>query len=126
MPSRIRASTPSLTTETGSSNCAGTARRDWTERLYGFSTARKSDASRSSKGRPGAATTSAPSCEAHFADLVGFLEGMEVPFVLDHRLVRGLDYYTRTVFEVQTAAEGAQNALGGGGRYDGFDRGDWG
>ena len=59
-------------------------------------------------------------CEAHFADLVGFLEGMDVPFVLDHRLVRGLDYYTRTVFEVQTAAEGAQNALGGGGRYDGL------
>ena len=65
-------------------------------------------------------------CEAHFADLVGFLEGMDVPFVLDHRLVRGLDYYTRTVFEVQTEAEGAQNALGGGGRYDGLDRGDWG
>ena len=59
-------------------------------------------------------------CEAHFADLVGFLEGMDVPFVLDHRLVRGLDYYTRTVFEVQTEAEGAQNALGGGGRYDGL------
>ena len=59
-------------------------------------------------------------CETHFADLVGFLEGMDVPFVLDHRLVRGLDYYTRTVFEVQTTAEGGQNALGGGGRYDGL------
>ncbi len=59
-------------------------------------------------------------CEAHFADLVGFLEAMDVPFVLDHRLVRGLDYYTRTVFEVQTEAEGGQNALGGGGRYDGL------
>ena len=45
---------------------------------------------------------------------------MGVPFTLDHRLVRGLDYYTRTVFEVQTRAEGAQNALGGGGRYDGL------
>ena len=61
-----------------------------------------------------------PDCESHFADLVGFLEGMGVPFDLDHRLVRGLDYYTRTVFEVQTAEEGAQNALGGGGRYDGL------
>ena len=45
---------------------------------------------------------------------------MGVPFALDHRLVRGLDYYTRTVFEVQTTEEGAQNALGGGGRYDGL------
>ena len=61
-----------------------------------------------------------PDCESHFADLVGFLEGMGVPFTLDHRLVRGLDYYTRTVFEVQTTDDGAQNALGGGGRYDGL------
>ena len=45
---------------------------------------------------------------------------MEVPFRHEHRLVRGLDYYTRTVFEVQTLAEGGQNALGGGGRYDGL------
>ena len=61
-----------------------------------------------------------PDCESHFSDLLGFLEDMGVPFTLDHRLVRGLDYYTRTVFEVQTAEEGAQNALGGGGRYDGL------
>ena len=61
-----------------------------------------------------------PDCESHFADLVGFLESMGVPFDLDHRLVRGLDYYTRTVFEVQTSEEGGQNALGGGGRYDGL------
>jgi histidyl-tRNA synthetase len=37
---------------------------------------------------------------------------------VNHRLVRGLDYYTRTVFEVQPEAEGAQSTLGGGGRYD--------
>ena len=59
-------------------------------------------------------------CESHFGNLVALLQDIGVPFVLDHRLVRGLDYYTRTVFEVQTAAEGAQNALGGGGRYDGL------
>jgi len=43
---------------------------------------------------------------------------LEIPFEVDHRLVRGFDYYTRTVFEVQPEAEGAQSALGGGGRYD--------
>jgi histidyl-tRNA synthetase len=43
---------------------------------------------------------------------------LEIPFVLNHRLVRGLDYYTKTVFEVQPEAEGAQSTLGGGGRYD--------
>ncbi len=59
-------------------------------------------------------------CEAHFRDLGRFLELMDVPFTLDHRLVRGLDYYTRTVFEIQTPSEGAQNALSGGGRYDGL------
>ena len=39
---------------------------------------------------------------------------------IDHRLVRGLDYYTRTVFEIQPAVEGAQSTLLGGGRYDGL------
>ena len=43
---------------------------------------------------------------------------MELPFIINHRLVRGLDYYTRTVFEIQPEAEGAQSTLGGGGRYD--------
>ncbi|GAI38542.1 unnamed protein product [marine sediment metagenome] len=43
---------------------------------------------------------------------------LELPFEINHCLVRGLDYYTRTVFEVQPEAEGAQSTLGGGGRYD--------
>lgn len=72
------------------------------------------------EGAPRSRDHLCPDCESHFADLVGFLKSMGVPFQLDHRLVRGLDYYTRTVFEVQTAEEGAQNALGGGGRYDGL------
>lgn len=59
-------------------------------------------------------------CENHFSHLTKCLNEMAVPFKLEHRLVRGLDYYTRTVFEVQTLAEGGQNALGGGGRYDGL------
>jgi histidyl-tRNA synthetase len=45
---------------------------------------------------------------------------MVIPYRVDHRLVRGLDYYTRTVFEIQPAREGAQSTICGGGRYDGL------
>ncbi len=43
---------------------------------------------------------------------------LELPCVINHCLVRGLDYYTRTVFEIQPEEEGAQSTIGGGGRYD--------
>jgi len=59
-----------------------------------------------------------PECEEHFTQLKRYLGLLELPFVVNHRLVRGLDYYTRTVFEIQPDAEGAQSTLGGGGRYD--------
>ena len=49
------------------------------------------------------------------------LDALGVPYTIDHRLVRGFDYYTRTTFEFSSGAiEAAQNALGGGGRYDGL------
>jgi len=59
-----------------------------------------------------------PQCDTHFNRLRGSLKLLEIPFEVNHRLVRGLDYYTRTVFEVQPEAAGAQSTLGGGGRYD--------
>lgn len=59
-------------------------------------------------------------CEAHFKTVTDTLKKLEVPFVLDKHLVRGLDYYTRTTFEMQTGALGAQSAVAGGGRYDGL------
>ena len=60
-----------------------------------------------------------PQCQAHFDSVKRYLGLLELPFEMDHRLVRGLDYYTRTVFEIQPhGEEGAQSALGGGGRYD--------
>lgn len=59
-------------------------------------------------------------CGAHFDDLRSYLDAAGIPFVLNPRLVRGLDYYTRTVFEVQPPREGAQSSIGGGGRYDGL------
>ena len=60
------------------------------------------------------------SCRAHFAEVQKILAALGVPFVLNHRLVRGLDYYTRTAFEFTHGALGAQNAILGGGRYDGL------
>ncbi len=60
------------------------------------------------------------SCRTHFAEVQKILTAVGVPFVVDHRLVRGLDYYTRTAFEFTHGALGAQNAILGGGRYDGL------
>ncbi len=57
---------------------------------------------------------------AHFAEVQKILAALGVPFEIDHRLVRGLDYYTRTAFEFTHGALGAQNAILGGGRYDGL------
>jgi len=61
-----------------------------------------------------------PECQAHFDTVMRSLERLRVPFILDKRLVRGLDYYTRTTFEMQTTMLGAQSAVAGGGRYDGL------
>ena len=62
-----------------------------------------------------------PACQAHFARVTEGLTALGVPFEIEPRLVRGLDYYTRTTFELQaTALESAQNGIGGGGRYDGL------
>jgi len=59
-----------------------------------------------------------PECDEHFDQLRRYLGLLKIPFTVNHRLVRGLDYYTRTVFEVQPEGEGTQSTLGGGGRYD--------
>jgi histidyl-tRNA synthetase len=59
-------------------------------------------------------------CAEHFAQLREYLDMLGRPYTLNHRLVRGLDYYTKTVFEVWAAGIGAQAAVCGGGRYDGL------
>jgi histidyl-tRNA synthetase len=59
-------------------------------------------------------------CRAHFEAVQAILTKVGVPFSLNDRLVRGLDYYTRTAFEFTHGALGAQNAILGGGRYDGL------
>jgi histidyl-tRNA synthetase len=59
-------------------------------------------------------------CRQHFEQVQGILKAVGVAFQLNDRLVRGLDYYTRTAFEFTHRALGAQNAILGGGRYDGL------
>lgn len=59
-------------------------------------------------------------CSGHLNTVREHLGRLEIPYELDPHLVRGLDYYTRTVFEIQSGGLGAQSALGGGGRYDGL------
>jgi histidyl-tRNA synthetase len=60
-------------------------------------------------------------CSGHFQSVKALLESLGVPFTEDHALVRGLDYYTRTTFEyIGRQMDTAQNAVGGGGRYDGL------
>ena len=56
----------------------------------------------------------------HWNKLREYLSAMDIPYEIDHRLVRGLDYYTRTVFEIQPVEAGAQSTICGGGRYDGL------
>jgi histidyl-tRNA synthetase len=59
-------------------------------------------------------------CKDHFSLVEGGLKKLGIPFVVNPRLVRGLDYYTRTTFELVMAHEGAQNTVAAGGRYDGL------
>ncbi len=61
-----------------------------------------------------------PECQEDFAEVRNSLDKLKVPYIIDKRLVRGLDYYARTTFEIQTGSLGAQSAVAGGGRYDGL------
>ena len=62
----------------------------------------------------------APEDAEHFAEVLAFLDAAGLAHEVDTTLVRGLDYYTRTVFEFTSDALGAQSGVGGGGRYDGL------
>jgi histidyl-tRNA synthetase len=59
-------------------------------------------------------------CKQHFKDVLEYLEELKIPYILDSKLVRGLDYYTKTVFEIESTRQGEnmQGSLAGGGRYD--------
>ena len=72
------------------------------------------------KGAPKTVDHLCPECEGHFALLKSSLDAMGVEYVVDPSIVRGLDYYTRTVFEFIAEGIGAQSTVCGGGRYDGL------
>lgn len=61
-----------------------------------------------------------PECRSHFDTVTRLLQAVGIDWELDNRLVRGLDYYCRTTFEVVSGAIGAQSSVAGGGRYDGL------
>ena len=61
-----------------------------------------------------------PECEKHFSRVIELLGDFGIPFQFNKNLVRGLDYYNRTVFEITSGQLGAQNTVGAGGRYDGL------
>ncbi len=69
-------------------------------------------------GAPGSMDSLCPECAGHFAAVRQWLDRLGLRYDIDPRLVRGLDYYTRTVFELVSSDLGAQDTLLGGGRYD--------
>ncbi len=70
------------------------------------------------RGAPSILDALCDDCRAHFERVTEYLGRMSIDFVVDPSLARGLDYYTRTIFEVHHSGLGAQSALCGGGRYD--------
>jgi histidyl-tRNA synthetase len=69
-------------------------------------------------GAPSVLDSLCPECAEHFESVKRALSALGIRYEVSPRLVRGLDYYTRTVFEIHAAGLGAQSAVGGGGRYD--------
>lgn len=59
-------------------------------------------------------------CDSHFKQLTSYLDKLNIKYTIDPNIVRGLDYYTRTVFEITSDALGAQSTVCGGGRYNGL------
>lgn len=72
------------------------------------------------KGMPSLPESLCKDCEEHFSELLRLLSIMEIPHKVNPLMVRGLDYYTRTTFEITSTALGAQSAVAAGGRYDGL------
>lgn len=70
------------------------------------------------KNAPGIGEFLTTEDNAHFEEVKALLNALSIPFVIDAQMVRGLDYYTRTTYEITSNALGAQDALCGGGRYD--------
>jgi histidyl-tRNA synthetase len=72
------------------------------------------------QGAPSILSMLTQESQEHFKQVQNLLEKIRIPYVINTKLVRGLDYYNKTVFEVISGELGAQNTIGGGGRYDGL------
>ena len=72
------------------------------------------------EGAPSSIEHLCPDCESHWEDLKSHISDIGIPFEIDNRLVRGLDYYSRTVYEIAAPIEGRTSVITGGGRYDGL------
>lgn len=72
------------------------------------------------KDAPTTRSSACPACEEHFTKVLQYLDAMGIDYEVDPKLVRGLDYYTHTAFEILVEGIGAQSAICGGGRYDGL------
>ena len=72
------------------------------------------------EGAPTITESLCPDCSRHFRQVQEYLTALGINFRLEPRLVRGLDYYTQTAFEIIAQGIGAQSSIGGGGRYDGL------
>ncbi len=72
------------------------------------------------KGAPTTPKYLCPACAEHFRVVKEALDGLGIPYTVNERMVRGLDYYNQTAFEISVAGIGAQSSIGGGGRYDGL------
>lgn len=72
------------------------------------------------QGAPSILSHLTPQSKEHFSALLRLLDGLHIPYTINEKIVRGLDYYQKTVFEFISNQLGSQNAVGGGGRYDGF------
>ncbi|MFZ5645689.1 MAG: histidine--tRNA ligase [Bacillota bacterium] len=73
-----------------------------------------------STGAPTTLDCLCPECESHFNSVKGYLDSLGVAYLINRRLVRGLDYYTHSAFEIMSSDIGAQSSIGGGGRYNGL------
>lgn len=73
-----------------------------------------------SENAPTTQSSSCPDCQKHFQEVLNYLDIMKIDYLVDPKLVRGLDYYTHTAFEILVEGIGAQSAICGGGRYNGL------
>ncbi len=98
----------------------GDCRRRYSQNLLRLLDCKNEPCRTISEGAPRIQDSLCDDCGSHFDRLRSYLDELGRPYEVNHRLVRGLDYYTKTVFEVWAAGIGAQNAVCGGGRYDGL------